>query len=134
MSRKLLGGNTKEPQVRRSRASKNHDEAIHVVSVTTALLSHTDERLQRQRRYAIAQGIRLVCFVLAVVLPVPLAVKLLLLLAALVIPLMGVVAANGGPVVNRRQRANAIVDRQQVVPETVTRLSIDPGRVVDAER
>ncbi|MDX6265314.1 MAG: hypothetical protein QOD70_54, partial [Frankiales bacterium] len=37
------------------------------------------------RRYAITQVVRVVCFVLAVALPVPLAVKLLLVLGALVL-------------------------------------------------
>ena len=121
--------------IRSGRKAKTGAHPAQVVSVvTSAGLSHTDDRLQRQRRYAIAQGIRLACFVLAVVLPVPMAVKLLMLLAALIIPLMGVVAANGGPVVNRKQRANAMVARQEVIPEAVTRFSIDPGRVVDAER
>lgn len=80
------------------------------------------------RRYAITQVVRVVCFVLAVALPVPLAVKLLLVLGALVLPWLGVVAANGGPS-RARVRATAMVDRVEPV-----RLQLDPGTVVDQER
>ncbi|MCW2673137.1 MAG: hypothetical protein JWP14_1726 [Frankiales bacterium] len=80
------------------------------------------------RRYAITQVVRVVCFVLAVALPVPLAVKLLLVLGALVLPWLGVVAANGGPS-RARVRPTAMVDRVEPV-----RLQLDPGTVVDQER
>ena len=119
--------------MRRIRAKKGAAE--HISIVTTAASSQTDDRHQRQRRYAITQGVRLACFVLAVVLPLPLPVKLVMLAAALLLPLLGVVAANGGPVVERKREANAIVDRPDVVVvETTGRFVIDSSRVVDAER
>lgn len=102
--------------------------------VTTAGLSHTDDRLQRQRRYAVTQSVRIACFVLAVVLPIPLGFKLAMLAAALLLPLMGVVSANAGPVVVRKQRSTAIVDRAVTASEVSERLILEPGRVVDAER
>jgi hypothetical protein len=100
--------------------------ADRTVVVTTAGLSASDDRRARQRRYAQLQALRLVCFVLAVLLPVPLGVKLVLVGAALVLPWMGVVGANGGPKVVRGPRPTALVDR--VEP---TRIALEPGRDVD---
>jgi hypothetical protein len=97
------------------------------VVVTSAGLSATEERQARMRRYAITQLARVVCFLLAVALPVPLGAKLLLVLGALVLPWMGVVAANGGPS-RTRARETAMVDRVEPV-----RLQLDPGTVVDQE-
>ncbi len=115
-------------------SSRDKGEAERVCVVTTAGLSHTDDRRLRQRRYAITQAVRVCCFVLAVLLPVPMGVKLVLLVAALLLPLMGVVAANAGPVVARKKRATAIVDPPVASPDLPGRFAIDPGRVVEAER
>lgn len=79
------------------------------------------------RRYVVTQGVRLVCLVLAVSLPVPVWAKLLLVLGALVLPWMGVVAANGGPA-RERTRETAMVERVEPV-----RLQLDPGTVVDQD-
>ena len=68
----------------------------------------------------------MVCFLLAVALPVPLWAKLVLIVGAFVLPWMGVVAANAGPVVERRSRSSALVDRPEVV-----RIALEPGRDVD---
>lgn len=96
--------------------------------VTTAGLSGTDDRHVRQRRYAITQICRLACFILAVTLPVPLLVKLAFIVGAFVLPWMGVMAANGGPVV-QKDRENAIVDRV----EEPLRIAIEPGRTIDQD-
>ncbi len=96
------------------------------VVVTTAARSGTDDRRLRQRRYALMQGIRLVSFVLAVVLPVALPFKLALMAAALVLPWMGVVSANGGPRRDRQARPSALVDRVEPV-----RIALEPGRDVE---
>lgn len=96
------------------------------VVVTTAGRSGTEDRRLRQRRYAQTQAVRLLCFVLAVALPVPLWAKLLLIAGAFTLPWLGVVAANAGPSVERK-RANALVDRPQLV-----RIALEPGRDVDA--
>jgi hypothetical protein len=106
-----------------------------VVMVTTARLSHSDDINLRERRYVRTQLVRVVCVVLGVTLPVPVAVKLLLFVGALVLPWFGVVMANAGPVVSRR-RKTAIVEGHltETLPEQPLRLAIEPGRVVDAER
>ena len=100
------------------------------VIVTTAGLSHTDDRKLRQRRYAITQLVRVSCFVLAVTLPVPVGWKLAFVVGAFALPWFGVVAANAGPVVQRGNRKTAIVD--QPVQEPL-RIAIEPGRVVDQD-
>ncbi|MCU1601432.1 MAG: hypothetical protein JWO22_2141 [Frankiales bacterium] len=95
--------------------------------VTSAGQSGTEERQARLRRYLLTQSLRLVCLVLAVALPVPVWGKLLLVVGALVLPWMGVVAANGGP---KRERIgeNAMVERVEPV-----RLQLDPARTVDMD-
>ncbi|MFN2537713.1 MAG: DUF3099 domain-containing protein [Mycobacteriales bacterium] len=97
------------------------------VVVTSAARSASEDREARMRRYVVTQGVRVLCFVLAVSLPVPLWAKLLLILGALVLPWMGVVAANGGPS-RERVRANAMVGRPEPMP-----LRLDAGRTIDQE-
>lgn len=92
--------------------------------ITTAGRSGSEDRRLRQRRYAITQGVRVTCFVLAVALPVPLGLKLALIVGALVLPWVGVVSANGGPTVEKRERPTALVDRP-------VRIELEPGRDVD---
>jgi hypothetical protein len=99
------------------------------VVVTTAGRSGSEDLRLRQRRYAITQGVRLVCFILAVALPVPVWAKLVLIAGALVLPWLGVVAANGGPALDRRRVPEALVDR----PVGPIRIALEPGRDVDAE-
>lgn len=105
------------------------------VTVTTARLSHSADIALRERRYVAMQMLRVACVLLAVLLPVPLPVKGLLMIGAVVLPGMGVVMANAGPTVSPRTRT-AIVDRQpaDALPEQPLRLAIEPGRVVDADR
>lgn len=97
------------------------------VVVTSASRSGTQEREARMRRYLVTQGVRVACFVLAVTLPVPLWAKLGLIVGALVLPWMGVVAANAGPS-RERARDNAMVDRVEPIP-----LQLEPGRTIDQE-
>jgi hypothetical protein len=101
--------------------------ATDPVVVTSAGRSGTQEREARMRRYVITQAVRVVCFVLAVSLPVPLWAKLALIVGALVLPWMGVVAANAGPS-RERSRDNAMVDRVEPI-----RLQLDPGRTIDQD-
>jgi threonine/homoserine/homoserine lactone efflux protein len=96
------------------------------VVVTSAGRSGTADRRLRQRRYAQTQALRLLCFILAVALPVPLWAKLVLIAGAFVLPWLGVVAANAGPAVERT-RTTALVERPAVV-----RIALEPGRDVDA--
>ncbi len=100
------------------------------IVVTTAGLSHTDDRRLRQRRYVVTQLVRISCFVLAVALPVPLVWKLVLVVGAVALPWMGVVAANAGPAVSRKDRPSALIDRPVAVTE---RIAIEPGRVIDQD-
>lgn len=67
----------------------------------------------------------MVCFILAVLLPVPVVVKLLLIAAALVLPWLGVVGANAGPSLERRASTDALLERP-------ARIAIEPGRDIDA--
>jgi hypothetical protein len=96
------------------------------IVITRAGRSGSEDRRLRQRRYAQTQAMRLICFVLAVALPVPLWAKLLLVAGAFVLPWMGVVAANGGPAVDRRPRPDAMVDRVEPV-----RIALEPGRDIN---
>ena len=98
------------------------------VIVTTAGMSGSEDRKLRQRRYFITQVVRISCFVLSVVLPIPLWARLILIVAAFVLPMMGVVAANAGPTV-QRYRAMSTVEQR----ETPTRMLIEPGRTIDQE-
>ncbi|MDP9498013.1 MAG: DUF3099 domain-containing protein [Actinomycetota bacterium] len=108
------------------------------VVVTTARISHTDDIALRQRRYAATQGVRLLCIVLAVALPVPVWGKLLLCLGALALPWFGVVAANAGPTRQRVGKTALVEGRlEETLPradDQPLRLAIEPGRVIDAER
>lgn len=96
------------------------------VVVTTAARSGSEDRRLRRRRYAQTQAVRMACFVLAVVLPVPLWVRLGLIVGAFVLPWLGVVAANAGPPVDRRARPSSLVDRVEPV-----RIALEPGRDLD---
>ena len=105
-----------------------------VVSVTTARLSHSEDIALRERRYVLMQLGRLACIVLGIALPVPMPVRLLLFVGAIVLPWLGVVMANAGPTVDK-QTGSAIIERGSgALPEQPLRIAIEPGRVVDAER
>jgi hypothetical protein len=101
--------------------------AVDPVVVTSAGLSGTDERQQRMRRYFITQLVRAISFLLAVALPVPIWGKLLFVVGALVLPWMGVVAANAGPA-KSKVGETAMVERVEPV-----RLQLDPGTVIDQD-
>jgi hypothetical protein len=67
--------------------------------VTTAPQNPQDEIRQRQRRYLVTMGIRVLCFVLAIVLA---ALHLawaagIAVAASLILPWVAVIAANAGP-------------------------------------
>ena len=97
------------------------------VVVTRAGRSGTEDRRLRQRRYMLTQLVRMACFLLAVALPVAVPLKLLFVVGAFVLPWMGVMAANAGPVVEKA-RPDSVVERQ--VTEFVP---IEPGRTIDHE-
>jgi len=97
------------------------------VSVTSAGLSATEDRRLRQRRYAITQVVRIVCFLLAVMLPVPMWARLLLILAAFTLPWIGVITANAGPMVHKPRTTAA------VAPVVRAPVALDPSRVIDQD-
>ena len=100
-----------------------------VVVVSSAGRSHSEDIGLRQRRYLATQSLRVVCLLLAATLPVPLAVKGVLLLGALVLPYFGVVMANAGPARDRRRPAVS----ERAVEQPVRLPIAAPGRVVDME-
>ncbi len=106
-----------------------------VTIVTSAGRSHSEDIALRQRRYVLTQSLRIVCVLLAALLPVSLAWKGVFMAGAVLLPWFGVVMANAGPTVGRR-RKTAIVDGHltDTLPEPELRLAIEPGRVVDGER
>ena len=67
--------------------------------VTTAAKSPRQEQRQRERRYLITMGIRLVCFILAIVFfeVGPRWLAAIAVAGSLVLPWIAVVAANAGP-------------------------------------
>lgn len=101
------------------------------MTVTTARLSHTDDIALRERRYMITQSSRLLCVLLGVALPIPIWAKLLFFVGAVVLPWMGVVAANAGPTIGRAKETAIATGLAQTVDEPPERLAIEPGRVID---
>jgi hypothetical protein len=108
-----------------------HDRSTGGITVvTSAGRSHSEDISLRQRRYVITQSIRIVCVVLAAVLPVPLPWKGLLFVGAIALPWFGVVMANAGPTLGRA-RQTAMISRPE--PVEPLRIAIEPGRVIDQD-
>ena len=99
------------------------------VRVTTMGRSPVEDRDLRTRRYLLTQAVRLVCVLLAVLLPVAPVWKIGFIIGSIVLPWFGVVAANAGPTIERR-RTSAVVTPQAV---TLPVTAIKPGRVIDAD-
>jgi hypothetical protein len=77
------------------------------ILVTTAARSPAEERRERERRYLLTMGLRVLCFIAAIVLFAvgPRWAGFLAALGSLVLPWVAVVAANAGP--NRDKGASA---------------------------
>ena len=102
-----------------------------VVSVTTARMSHTQDLALRQRRYVLTQAVRIVCVILGVAVPAPLPIRMLLFSGAIFLPWFGVVMANAGPIVAKKEKT-AIVERQvRPLDDQPLRIAIEPGRDID---
>jgi hypothetical protein len=84
-----------------------------VYQITGARKSLSDDVTYRQRRYAISMGIRTVCFVLAIFVHGPL--RFVLLAAALVLPYVAVVFANGGREPASEFPPSAMVEKQRAI-------------------
>lgn len=104
------------------------------VLVTTAGLSQAADRRNRTRRYLITQGIRVACVLLAVLLPVAPVWKLGFIAASLVLPWFGVIAANAGPAVDRRTVVAVERDELPALPTSSLDPSVQPQRIIEAER
>jgi Flp pilus assembly protein TadB len=63
------------------------------VVITSAGQSPRQEQHGRQVQYAIIMGIRVVCFIVAIAVPIP-AVRIVAVVGAFVLPWIGVVGAN----------------------------------------
>lgn len=97
------------------------------VVVTSAGISGSEDRRLRERRYAVTQLLRVACFVLAVILPVPLWAKLVLIGGAFALPWFGVVSANAGPTRQRtREQAPGVTPLGPVATQ-----ALGPGRTID---
>lgn len=73
--------------------------------VTSAVRSHSDDLAYRERRYIATQSVRVACLVGATVLPLAMWGRGLLIAGAVVLPWMGVVAANAPTIAKRRRSA-----------------------------
>lgn len=71
--------------------------------VTAAHRSTDDGVDERIRRYSITMAVRIVCILLAALLPIPLWSKGLFIVGAVVLPWVAVIGANGGDKVDRRE-------------------------------
>lgn len=102
----------------------------NAVRVTSVRRSHAEDLQLRQRRYLLTQAVRVVCVLLAVLLPVATPWKIGFIVASVLLPWLGVVAANGGPVVERHRPAPLRPD----VPTPTALPAPEPGRVIEGER
>lgn len=109
------------PVRRRTAASDPH-------LVTSAPLSREQDRRVRQRRYFVLQGFRVLCIAVQAF-PLPGWARIVLIVAAVCLPWMGVVQANAGPsqVVSRRPAATAAPE------EPVVRTALAAPRVIDGD-
>lgn len=97
--------------------------------VTSAAVSRSDDQRTRQRRYFMSQGLRVVCILLQAF-PLPGWLRVVLILAAVLLPWAGVVQANAGPAqtVQRRPAGPAVA-----VPTEAARPALGSARVIDAD-
>jgi hypothetical protein len=82
----------------------------------------------RQRRYLISMGIRTVCFLLAVILAgrAPAWLVGIMIVAALVLPYISVVFANGGREPENAPRFDAPGENRQSTTRAATQAETDP--------
>jgi len=89
------------------------------VLVTTAARSPAEERRDRERRYLITQGIRVVAFIAAIFLALAglWVVASIAIAMSLILPWVAVVGANAGPKRTRRETASLYSKR---APKEIT--------------
>ncbi|MGN8246306.1 DUF3099 domain-containing protein [Cellulomonas soli] len=90
--------------------------AEQVPRITTAPEALADDLARRQRRYLVQMGIRVVCFLAAVFTwgHVPLAVSVIMIVAAVVLPYVAVLLANAGR--EHRDVDTSLLDPRQIDP------------------
>lgn len=100
---------------------------MQVQTITTAQRSATDDIAFRQRRYTITMLARVVCFVLAFTLPVSGPIRFGLVIAAVVLPWIAVMVANGGqPPMERPETLQDRPQRLQLEGSTPSSSVYDP--------
>jgi len=62
--------------------------------ITQVTPSRAQERAHRQRTYLISMGVRVACFLTAILVPAPLPVRMALIAGAIALPYFAVVVAN----------------------------------------
>jgi hypothetical protein len=100
---------------------RSRPEVPQVHAITSAPASLADDQARRQRRYLLQMGLRVLCFVAAIVVwpHVPRYVGIALIAVAAVLPYIAVLGANAGR------------ERQEYDPDPVTR-ALPPGPTQDA--
>lgn len=78
-----------------------------VYAITSARRALSDDQSHRKRAYLIAMGIRVVCFLSAILVPAPLPVRAALAGAAIFLPYFAVILANA-----TRRRVTDVVDAE----------------------
>jgi Flp pilus assembly protein TadB len=71
--------------------SQNNPDAYNI---STAPVSAAEDRAHRQRVYLMSMSLRVVCFLLAVLLPAPMPIRITLIAGAILLPYFAVVVAN----------------------------------------
>jgi hypothetical protein len=99
-----------------SRKKRGTDATPDVPSITNAPEPLADDISRRQLRYLIQMGVRVVCFILAVVTwgHLPLWVSILFIVAAVVLPYFAVIGANAGR--ERQDDDASFLDPRQLGP------------------
>ncbi len=100
--------------------------------ITAALPSATSDRHTRMRRYVLSQAVRVLCFIAAVVAPLPLLGRMILIALSIVLPWGAVVAANAGParinpLMRRLFKPRPSSSREVADSPLVPRLSLPAG-------
>jgi hypothetical protein len=97
------------------------------VLVTSAQRSRQEELAARVRRYTWTMGVRTACFLLAVMLPIPLAWKIPFVIGGMTLPWMAVTVANAGPV-RQKDKPVGYAEREH---EARDPLRLDGHTVID---
>lgn len=99
-----------------SRKKREPDATPEVPSITTAPEPLAEDIARRQTRYLIQMGIRVVCFVLAVVTwgHLPVWVSIVFIVGAVVLPYFAVIGANAGR--ERQDEDASYLDPREIGP------------------